>query len=200
MAIPYSRGMSFLLRLALVFKTQYMKNFLSIFGLLTAPVMFAQVIINPGIQTSVTNNSVSLEFGNESRGIILPYVAETAAANAVAGTFIMDPADRAVKLKLADGTWQNLTGAAAKVNNLSNAPATGQDHATAQVIIGSSNPPQSIVPGILVLADTNKAMILPKVNSPHLNIKNPAAGMLVYDAAEKMLAVYNGTQWSFWKP
>jgi len=112
----------------------------------------------------------------------------------------MDPADKTVKLKLSDGTWLNLTGAASKTNSLSNASTTAQDHATAQVIIGSANLPQTMVPGILVLSDENKAMILPRVSSPHVNIKNPAAGMMVYDATEKMLALYNGTQWSFWKP
>ena len=55
-------------------------------------------------------------------------------------------------------------------------------------------------PGILVLTDTDKAMILPKVAEPHLNIKNPAAGMLVYDTTNRQLAVFNGKNWSFWKP
>ncbi|MFN8364299.1 MAG: hypothetical protein U0T78_03115 [Cloacibacterium normanense] len=53
--------------------------------------------------------------------------------------------------------------------------------------------------GILVLADTNKAMVLPKAASPHLNIVNPS-GMIVYDTTKKQLAVFNGTVWSFWKP
>ncbi len=47
---------------------------------------------------------------------------------------------------------------------------------------------------------SNKAMILPKVASPHLNIKNPAPGMIVYDTDARQLAVFNGTVWSFWKP
>ena len=36
----------------------------------------------------------------------------------------------------------------------------------------------------MVLADTNKAMVLPKVASPHLNIVNPAPGMMVYDTTK----------------
>lgn len=177
-----------------------MKKNLSVAGLLLAGVIFAQVIVNPGYQTSVTNNSVSLEFGNESRGIILPYVEQLNAANAVAGTLIMDPSENAVKLKLSDGTWQNLSGSALKTNNFSNAPTDNLESKTAKVIIGSPDIPQAMVPGILVLADDNKAMVLPKVASPHLNIKNPAPGMLVYDSTDRLLAVFNGTQWSFWKP
>ncbi|HRM13961.1 MAG TPA: hypothetical protein PLV47_13590, partial [Flavobacterium sp.] len=55
-------------------------------------------------------------------------------------------------------------------------------------------------PGILVLEDSNKAMVLPKVPSPHLNIINPEPGMMVYDTTTKQLAVFNGKVWSFWKP
>lgn len=54
--------------------------------------------------------------------------------------------------------------------------------------------------GILVLEDTDKAMILPKVASPHLNIIDPAPGLIVYDTDSRQLAVYNGKVWSYWKP
>ncbi|MCS4304071.1 hypothetical protein M2372_003537 [Chryseobacterium sp. BIGb0232] len=36
-------------------------------------------------------------------------------------------------------------------------------------------------------------MILPKMKSPHLNIINPAAGILAYDILNHQLAVFNGT-------
>ncbi|HAI80104.1 MAG TPA: hypothetical protein DCL65_03615, partial [Chryseobacterium sp.] len=90
-------------------------------------------------KTSVSNPSVSLEFGDDARGLILPYVEGSAANTAVAGTFIMDPADKRVKLKLADGTWQNLSGAAQVTNSILSAPSTIQENATAQVIIGSTS-------------------------------------------------------------
>ena len=67
------------------------------------------------------------------------------------------------------------------------------------MLIGG-DPSTDTTPGILVLADTNKAMVLPKVASPHLNIVNPSPGMIVYDTTKKQLAVFNGTVWSFWKP
>ena len=177
-----------------------MKNILSFSGLLCSGVLFAQIIINPGTRTTATNPSVSLEFGDEARGIILPYVDGSNAADAVAGTFIMDPSEKAVKLRLPDGTWQNLSGSAAKSNIVTNAASLNQESKTAKVIIGPPYVPQAQVPGILILSENDKAMILPKVASPHLNIKNPAAGMMVYDSAERILAVFNGTQWSFWKP
>jgi hypothetical protein len=67
------------------------------------------------------------------------------------------------------------------------------------VLIGG-DPSTDTTPGILVLADTNKAMVLPKVASPHLKIVNPSPGMMVYDTTKKQLAVFNGAVWSFWKP
>jgi len=107
--------------------------FNTISGLLLSSMFFAQVIINPGNKTSVSNPSVSLEFGDDARGLILPYVEGSAANTAVAGTFIMDPADKRVKLKLADGTWQNLSGAAQVTNSILSAPSTIQENATSLV-------------------------------------------------------------------
>ncbi len=177
-----------------------MKTFLTLSSLLFSTIIFAQVIINPGTKTEVTNSSVSLEFGTEERGIILPYVAASDATNAVPGTLIMDYSDKVMKMKLGNGTWQNLTGNAAKNNGIVNPFVTIAENPTAKTVIGPSAIPQAQVPGILILSHPNKAMILPQVPSPHLNIKNPAAGMIVYDSANKILAVFNGTQWSFWQP
>ena len=69
----------------------------------------------------------------------------------------------------------------------------------AKTVIGADGA-SNTTPGILVLSDTDKAMILPKVASPHLKIINPAPGMMVYDTTAKQLAIYNGKSWTFWKP
>lgn len=82
----------------------------------------------------------------------------------------MDPADKRVKLKLADGTWQNLSAAAQVTYSILSEPRNIQENATAQLIIGSTSITPAQVPGILVLSDPNKVIILPKVPSPHLNI------------------------------
>ncbi|WP_262707286.1 hypothetical protein [Chryseobacterium balustinum] len=37
----------------------------------------------------------------------------------------------------------------------------------------------------------NQAMVLPKVESTHLNIINPEPGTMAYDTVTKQLAVYN---------
>lgn len=153
---------------------------------------FAQVAIG---KASVSSPSVSLEFGTGNKGIILPWATSTGAVTgAVNGTIIYDTSDKKVKVKYNTG-WKDLSVDTTGVvdTTLQNSLS---DLANAKVSIGT---PTS-TPGILVLEDNNKAMILPKVASPHLNIINPAAGMMAYDTTTKQLAVFNGTVWSFWKP
>ena len=116
---------------------------------------------------------------------------------AVNGTLVYNTADKKIYVKYASG-WRDLS-----VDTTGTVTTTLQDALsdldTAKVLIGG-DPATDTTPGILVLADTNKAMVLPKVASPHLNIVNPSPGMIVYDTTKKQLAVFNGTVWSFWKP
>ena len=148
----------------------------------------------------MSSTSASLEFGTGNKGIILPYVtsaSDVVTAGVVDGTFIFDSTDKKVKLRT-NGQWFDFTND--ETGNVNVAiQTTKTENANAKAVIGS-NPSTDITPGILVLSDTNKAMILPKVASPHLNIINPAPGMMVYDTAAHQLAVYNGSVWSFWKP
>ena len=148
----------------------------------------------------MSSTSASLEFGTGNKGIILPYVtsaSDVVTAGVVDGTFIFDSTDKKVKLRT-NGQWFDFTND--ETGNVNVAiQTTKTENANAKAVIGS-NPSTDITPGILVLSDTNKAMILPKVASPHLNIVNPAPGMMVYDTAAHQLAVYNGSVWSFWKP
>lgn len=151
----------------------------------------AQVAIG---KPNVTNTSVSLEFETtENRGLILPYV-EDKSGISQDGSIIYDTTDKKVKY-LKSGSWFDLSVDDAGDVDLS-IQTSKTEKTGAKVSIGT----QTSTNGILVLEDSNKAMILPKVASPHLNIINPSAGMLVYDTTARQLAVYNGTVWSFWKP
>ncbi len=131
------------------------------------------------------------------------------------GTLIFDLSDKKMKYRKA-GNWFDLTGDITfpltvkdpenndvTITQFSNIDSSVQDNKkeqeNAKSVIGSNGAADSTV-GILVLSDTDKAMILPKVASPHLNIINPSAGMMVYDTTSHQLAVFNGTLWSFWKP
>ncbi len=157
----------------------------------------SQVVIG---KDNVTNSSVSLEFGIGNKGLLLPWVTSTASVTgAVDGTIIYDLSEKKIKY-LKNGTWSDMsiddTGKA--IPNVQDALS---ENNSAKVTIGSnSNAGSDSTPGILVLSDTDKAMVLPKVASPHLNIINPPAGMIAYDTASRQLAVFNGTVWTFWKP
>ncbi|MXS72092.1 hypothetical protein GSF70_12780 [Flavobacteriaceae bacterium W22] len=175
-------------------------NITAILLLVTCSLMQAQVAIG---KQETTNTSVSLEFTDtENKGLILPYV-ETKTGITEEGTLIYDVTDHKVKYKNGASTWANLSeddGTTATIGVVDISIQTTKDEkASAKTVIGADGATNS-TPGILVLSDTNKAMILPKVASPHLNIYNPAPGMMVYDTTAKQLAVYNGKVWSFWKP
>lgn len=170
------------------------KTFIFILATMSA-CAFAQVAIG---KSGITNASVSLEFETGNKGIVLPWVVSASGVTgAVDGTIIYDITDHKVKYRK-NGSWFDLT-----VDTSGTANTILQDSKTelvnAKVAIGT-NAATDTTPGLLVLTDTDKAMVLPKTTQPHLNVKNPAAGMIVYDTANKQLAVYNGTVWSFWKP
>lgn len=168
--------------------------FFSFFG-------YSQVAIG---KASVTNPSVSLEFGNVAgdantqRGILLPWVNSAAAVTgAVTGTLIYDASDKKVKYYKDTNTtpiWFDLSVDTTGVVDTS-LQASLTDQTEAKVSIGT---PTS-TPGILVLEDNNKAMILPLVDK-YSSVVNPSPGMMVYDLSNDMLCVFNGTVWSFWKP
>jgi hypothetical protein len=166
---------------------------------LTSLLVFITIVIKSQVaigKTSVTNNSVSLEFANtENKGLIIPYV-ETKTDITENGTVIYDVTDHKTKY-LKDGSWFDLSVDTTGQSNIS-IQQSKTELTTAKTIIGTNASDSAT--GILVLSDTNKAMILPKLESPHLNIITPAPGMIAYDTVKKQLAVYNGTVWSFWKP
>jgi len=189
------------------------KNIFLAGALSTSALGFSQVAIGKANISTLSDNvtpnpSISLEFGNGNRGIILPWVENAAAvvtAGVVDGTIIYDRDDKKVKYRR-NGTWFDLSvnTEGTMVDPVSGVngetlQTSATEKASAKAAIGTNGATDS-TPGILVLTDTTKAMVLPKVASPHLNIINPAAGMMVYDTTAKQLAVFNGTVWSFWKP
>lgn len=167
-----------------------MKKTVLILGLLSSISIYSQVVIG---KSTLESGSSSLEFGNENRGIVLPWVNDVASIqNAVNGTLVFDLTDKKVK-SYQNNAWVDLsvdgTGVADSILQ-----DTLNENSAAKVAIGTP----TATSGILVLEDSNKAMILPKVASPHLNIISPAAGMMVYDTVKKQLAVFNGSVWTFW--
>lgn len=177
-----------------------MKNIILLYSILFAGFISAQVAVG---KNSVSNTAVSLEFGSANRGLLLPWVTNTAAVTNVAnGTMVYDLSDKKVKVKYASA-WKDLSinAAGTTVDPVSTVDGvTIQNSATESTNAKFSIGTVTSTSGILVLEDTNKAMVLPKVASPHLNIINPAPGMMVYDTTAKLLAVFNGSVWTFWRP
>jgi len=176
-----------------------MKNIFTILFALLSVSVFSQVAIG---KASVASPSVSLDFGTGNRGMVLPWVTSTAAVTGVVnGTMVYDLTDKKVKVKY-NAAWKDLSvnTQGTTVDPLTNVDGVLiQNSATENTLAKSAIGTLTATPGLLVLEDTTKAMVLPKVASPHLNIINPAPGMIVYDTFNKQLAVFNGFVWSFWK-
>ncbi|MFA5619484.1 MAG: hypothetical protein WDA08_04165 [Weeksellaceae bacterium] len=170
-----------------------MKKILIIIGLLSSVAVFSQVAIG---KDEVSSASVSLDFGEEPRGLLLPWVDDVEAMNnPVNGTIIYDLSDHKVKVRYDNDVWEDLSIISGDADDsIQNGKS---DVATAKVSLGT--PAQDSPDGILVLEETDKAMVLPKVIKPHLNIENPSPGMMVYDPEENLFCIYNGTVWTFWK-
>ena len=155
---------------------------------------FAQVAIG---KDAVSTTSVSLEFADGNKGIILPWVtAANDVTGAVPGTIIYDLTDKKVKVKLNDA-WRDLSRSEGVADASLQSSLT--ENANAKVVYGK-NGATDTTPGVLVLSDSDKAMVLPKMVSPHLNLKNPTAGTMAYDTLKHQLAIFNGSVWTFWKP
>ncbi|WP_343643510.1 hypothetical protein [Chryseobacterium sp.] len=167
-----------------------MKKISLIIIITASGILNAQVALG---KTVLESASSSIEFGSENRGLVLPWVTNTSdIQNPENGTLVFDTSDMKVKV-YQNNLWKDLSVDTTGIADTSLQDSLA-DQPDAKVSVGTP----SSVSGILVLEDNNKAMILPKVASPHLNIISPAAGMMVYDTQKKQLAVFNGTVWSFW--
>lgn len=124
-------------------------------------------------------------------GIILPWVTNSENMTPVTpGTLVFDLTTS--KVKYYNGVWNELSDK----TGLNPVISPGNDIAANGVIIGSST---SSATGVLVLESGDRALILPKVLDPATNVKSPAAGMICYDPGTKIMCVYNGSEWFFWK-
>lgn len=170
-----------------------MKKILILITIAIFPFHKSQVAIG---KETVDGNSTILDFKEADNwfGIILPAVLEASATLTENnnGTFLFDKTDQKVKM-YENNKWVMLSHAkgssAAIANNTS-------DEAGKGAIIGAST---TAAKGVLVLESDNKAVILPKVFRPDINVRSPYPGMICYDTFNKMIAVFDGSVWNFWK-
>lgn len=167
-----------------------MKKIILIITLFAPFFIFSQVSIG---KTYVDGDGI-LDFENPARGgIILPAVTILpTGASATNGTIIYDYNAGAVKIR-ENNNWTKLTPETGDTSNinLNTSIDTGNG-----VVIGQNS---ASADGILVLESQTKALILPKVDRPHLNLVNPHPGTMCYDTYNKALAVFDGSKWYFYK-
>ena len=89
--------------------------------------------------------------------------------------------------------WVDLSGTGSSTALV---PYSGTVNNRRQTVIGSR---VTKADGVLVLESSNKALVLPKIENPHLNVKSPYPGMMCYDTARKAMAVFDGIVWNYWK-
>lgn len=142
----------------------------------------------------VDGASTVLDFNNSSgntKGLILPATSGLPTGTLVNGTFVFDVTDNKVKVYEND-VWKPLSDA----GNSSAVVANNSAEVGKGVIIGA---PSSVADGVLVLESADKAMVLPQIATPHVNVKSPYPGMMCYDTTSKTLAIFDGTVWNYWK-
>ncbi len=150
----------------------------------------AQVAIE---KTSVNGNSTILDFPTSpSKGIILPIVETLPSGTSLkGGTFVMDKNDK--KIKFFDGAnWIDFSDTGSISSVIFNTSAEVGNGA----IIGANSSDAS---GVLVLEATDKAVILPHVSQPEINIKSPYPGTMCYDTSTDSVAIFDGLKWNYWK-
>lgn len=188
-----------------------MKNYITFSFAFISILSFGQITIGKTIGAGApANTTVSVEFGNPTgsvKGIVLPWVSSSTAVGLasptpVAGTLVFDSSDKKIKYAKASvaespaiTSWEDLSaGAIAPLSTIGIADSS-EENLTSKVQIGGVA--GDTTNGVLVLADTNKAMVLPRVNV-YTDIVNPSPGMMVYVTSNNQLAFYNGKEWSFW--
>lgn len=158
---------------------------------LLALILSASLCAQVAIGKETVDGSGILDFGTGlNKGIILPAVSSTGGIT-TNGSFVLDKNDQKIKM-FENEIWVDLT----KIGNTSSLIANNGTQTGSGVIIGAE---ASTASGVLVLESSNRALILPKISNPEINVKSPYPGMICYDTASKMMAVYDGTAWNYWK-
>ena len=151
----------------------------------------AQLIIATDNNNVKQTESTLIQFEDGyTKGIILPANTQVT-TNPTNGSFTFDQSDRKVKMYEND-QWVSLTptgdsGAILTINSNDNGEG---------VIVGAET---STAEGVLVLESDDRALVLPRIDNPVVNVNSPYPGMIAYDTTSKTIAIFDGKLWSFWK-
>lgn len=135
-----------------------------------------------------------IDFGKGNiNGIVLPYHYNT--VSPVEGTFRVNLNNS--KIQYYDGhNWIDLT----EQGSINVEVNTNEEIASNNGIIITDKKDVTNHPkGILVLESDHRTITLPHVDRPHQTIVDPPIGMMCYDSFNKVIAIFNGNNWSFYK-
>lgn len=158
----------------------------------TSSLLMAQVAIK---RQDVSSVSAILDFAtNTTDGIVLPAVSSAASVSAVNGMILFDRNDERLKY-YQNGNWVMLsdTGDASKATAVN----PSMENLNSGAVIAPDGGEPNDVLGVLELRSNSKAMVLPKVADPHINIPSPIAGTMVYDTVSQSVALFDGLAWNY---
>jgi hypothetical protein len=167
-----------------------MKKIISFLAIFCLPVL---VYTQTAIDKRSADGAGILDFkAGTKRAIVLPQVLNTASI-VTPGTLFYDTNLKKVMYKDNNGI-KDLSINTGIYNPIQNYE-TLISNANKVSIVGSKT---SSATGVLILESDKKALVLPKIASPQLNIINPEPGTICYDTDKKLFCVFNGKEWTFW--
>lgn len=180
-----------------------MKKFITFLTLIISNVLIAQMAIG---KNSINGESTLLDFNTDqfnTRGIILPAVVTTPTFEITEndingnhpnnGTFIFDRSSKRFKM-FENNQWVLIGEREGNISALS--PLRSTEEIGQGVIIGSD---QTDAKGVFILESPNKAIILPHIADPHINVRNPFPGMICYDTSSNTMAFFDGINWNYYQ-
>lgn len=177
-------------------KINQMKKYIIISSLLVAGLSTAQVAIEKTAlrspEGSILEFNDVVETTGVAKGIILPIV-ETIDSNTEQGTIYLDATNDKVVYQSETATVEMTPAAEVDLTS----PALSDVSKGAVIRDGSIDLNTDTAPAVLKLSSDNKALLLPHVSNTD-TVVSPEPGTLVYEEDSHSLAIFNGTNWSFW--
>ena len=176
-----------------------MKNIVSI---ITIVLGLAAASAQVGVETATVRPDGIMDFPSPAtKGILLPLVESSGVTPSAGGAMVFDLTDQRVEFyNPSTGAWEPMTAASTNL-------IEGPEHINPDryddlnpengTVIEAGTVTQTPPVGVLVLESDDKALILPQVEDA-TQLPGPKAGMICYDMASDSIAVFNGTEWSFW--
>lgn len=147
-------------------------------------------IAQVAISKATIDGSALLDFAeNSNKGLILPQIQGD--ITAIPGMLVYNADLKKVQFYNGDN-WQDLSMKEGIVDLTETADLA---ETGAGIIIGNA---ETAPEGVLVLNEIGKALVLPKNQTPWINIKNPEPGTITYDPENDLICIFNGLEWAFW--